>query len=120
MRREELYLADIIEAAEAVEHFLANEEQDAFIVNDLLRSAVLHKLTIIGEAAAHLSDEFRNKHSEIEWADIIGFRNIAIHSYFSVDWKIVWATATEDAPNLRDQVAEILDKEYPPQPSSPN
>ena len=110
MRREELYLADIIEAADAIQQFLRTADKDAFMIDDLLRSAVLHKLTIIGEAAAHLPSEFRVRHSEIEWADIVGFRNIAVHSYFSVDWNIVWLTATQDAPELRDKVAAILDQ----------
>jgi len=81
--------------------------------NDLLRSAVLQKLTIIGEAAARLPIEFRERHSEIEWSDIVGFRNIAIHSYFAVQWSIVWVAATQDAMGLRRQVAEILAREYP-------
>ncbi len=114
MRREEFYLADIVEAADAIEYFLTSVEKSAFLINDLLRSAVLNKLTIIGEAAARLPVEFQEQHPEIEWADIIGFRNIAVHSYFAVDWNIVWTTATKDAPELREQVAAILDKEYPP------
>lgn len=114
MRREELYLSDIVEAADAIEYFLADVDKETFWRDDLLRSAVLHKLTIIGEAAARLSSEFHQRHSEIEWADIVGFRNIAVHSYFSVDWNIVWLTATEDAPALRAKVAHILENEYPP------
>jgi uncharacterized protein with HEPN domain len=86
-------------------------DKNAFLLDDLLRSAVLNKLTIIGEAAGRLSVEFRTRYPEIEWADIIGFRNIAVHSYFAVDWNIVWNTATEDAPTLRDQIAKILDQE---------
>lgn len=52
MRREKLYLADIVEAADAVATFLAGVERDRFVHDDLLRSAVLQKLSIIGEAAA--------------------------------------------------------------------
>ena len=62
MRREELYLTDIVEAADAIEQFLADREQAAFERNDLLRSAVLQKLTIIGEAVARLPIEFREQH----------------------------------------------------------
>lgn len=115
MRREEIYLADIVEAADAIEHFLAGVEKETFLQDDLLRSGILHKLTIIGEAAARLPAEFHERHPEIEWADIIGFRNIAVHSYFSVDWNIVWLTAIEDAPQLRELVTRIIDSEYPPQ-----
>ena len=44
MRREELYLTDIVEAVESIQKFLSGVERTTFINNDLLRSAVLQKL----------------------------------------------------------------------------
>jgi uncharacterized protein with HEPN domain len=113
MRREELYLADMVEAVDAIQDFLQGMNRANFLGNDLVRSAVLQKLLIIGEAAARLPKEFRDRHSEIPWVDIVAFRNIAVHAYFSVDWAIVWIAATKDAPELRALVAEILANEYP-------
>jgi uncharacterized protein with HEPN domain len=107
MRREELYLADIVEAADAIRGFMQGIERSEFLGNDLVRSAVLQKLLIIGEAAARLPKEFRDRHVEIPWSDIVAFRNIAVHAYFSVDWGIVWVTATKDVPELRQAVTEI-------------
>lgn len=115
MRREELYLADIIEAADAVQGFLQGTGRSDFLGNDLVRSAVLQKLLIIGEAAARLPKEFRDRHAGIPWSDIVAFRNIAVHAYFSVDWAIVWVAATQDVPELRLTVAEILASGYPEQ-----
>jgi uncharacterized protein with HEPN domain len=112
MRREELYLTDIVEAADAIQQFLIGIQRDDFLDSDLVRSAVLQKLTIIGEAAARLSKEFQDQHSEIDWADIVGFRNIAVHAYFAVEWPIVWVAATKDAPALRGTIADILAREY--------
>ena len=51
---------------------------------------------------------FRDRHQEVDWADIIGFRNIAVHAYFSVEWPIVWETAIGDMPALRTQIKEML------------
>jgi len=113
MRREELYLADMLEAADAIQQFLAGIDRNSFLESDLLRSAVLQKLTIIGEAAARLPKEFRDRHTDIEWTDIIGFRNITVHAYFAVDWSIIWVTAIQDTPELRRVVADILLREYP-------
>lgn len=113
MRREELYLADMVEAAEAVKEFISDLDRDRFINNDVLRSAVLQKLSIIGEAAARLSKRFRDGHPEVEWDDIIAFRNIAIHAYFTVDWSIVWTTATQEVPILRTQIANIIATDFP-------
>lgn len=44
-------------------------------------------------------------------ADIIGFRNFAVHAYFAVSWSVVWVTATEDVPMLAEQIAAILAEE---------
>lgn len=112
MRAEELYLSDIVEAAEAIASFLTGVSHDEFLQDDLRRSAVLHKLTIIGEAAARLPTDFRERHPEIEWSDIVGFRNIVVHAYFDVDWDIVWVAATKEAQELRQQVGGILAKDY--------
>ena len=112
MRREELYLTDIIEAADAIERFLRNVQKNTFLKNELIQSAVLQKLTIIGEAATRLPKDFRERHSEIEWEDIIGFRNIAIHAYFAVDWSIVWVAATKETSELKRKITDILAKEY--------
>ena len=111
MRREELYLTDIIEAADAIQRFVRNVSKNMFLKDELLQSAVLQKLMIIGEAASRLPKEFRDRHPEIEWEDIIGFRNIAVHAYFAVEWSIVWVAATQEAPELRRKIAETLAKE---------
>ncbi len=81
-------MTDIVEAAESIHRFLTGVKRETFLQDDLLRSAVLQKLTIIGEAVARLPMEFRDRHPEIQWDDIIGFRNIAVHAYFAVDgWR---------------------------------
>ncbi len=108
MRREHLYLQDILEACDMIRAFLASIDTSAFLASELHKAATLQKLTMIGAAAAHLSQAFREAHPQVEWRDIVAFRNIAVHAYFAVQWDIVWATATDDVPMLRRQVMEIL------------
>ena len=111
MRREILYLQDIIEACNLLDTFLEGMDASAFTASELHKAATLQKLAVIGEAAARLPHEFRENHPEVEWRDIIAFRNIAVHAYFSVQWNIVWATAHDDVPVLRNQVLKILQNE---------
>jgi uncharacterized protein with HEPN domain len=113
MRREALYLADILEAADAVSRFVKDVEREDFFADEMRQSAVLQKLIIIGEAAARLPIDFRERHSEVEWVDIVGFRNIAVHEYFAISWSIVWITAVEDVPRMQRKIARILAEEYP-------
>ena len=56
-RRDAQYLADIVEAATDIAGFLEGFDRDQFVASNLLRNAVLHKLQIIGEAAAHVGLE---------------------------------------------------------------
>jgi uncharacterized protein with HEPN domain len=86
MRRERLYLEDIVTAADAIAEFTYAQNPESFEANLMLRSAVVHQLTVIGEAVAHLSEGLRGHHPEIPWTDIKGFRNIIVHNYFGIDW----------------------------------
>ena len=112
MRPEKLYLVDMQEAAKTIQRFIEPVSEDEFLHDELRQSGVIQKLIVIGEAAARLSKAFQEKHPEIEWADIIGFRNIAVHEYFAIMWEIVWETAISDVPKLRNQVAIILETEF--------
>ena len=57
MRREELYVRDIVEAANHIASFIAGLSPSGFEESELVRSAVVQKLAIIGSAAARVSDE---------------------------------------------------------------
>jgi uncharacterized protein with HEPN domain len=112
MRPEVLYLTDVVEAADAIRRFLVEVPRETFLNDEILQSAVLQKLIVIGEAAARLSSDFRADHPGVPWADVVGFRNIAVHEYFAVSWPIVWVTATQDVPSLRADVVAILEDEF--------
>jgi uncharacterized protein with HEPN domain len=74
----------------------------------LLRSAVVQKLAIIGEAAARVSEELKTRCPQVPWPQIIAFRNILVHAYFGIDWDVVWLAARNRCTILREQIAGIL------------
>jgi uncharacterized protein with HEPN domain len=112
MRPEKLYLTDIIEATRAIEKFIRGVDFNEFEQNEMMNSAVLQKLTVIGEAASKLPKEFTKRFPEIPWRDIAGFRTIAVHEYFAVRWDIVWVAASEESPTLRKQIEKVLQYEF--------
>ena len=108
MRHENLYLADMIEAADFVAEFISGTDFDGFERSELIRSAVALKLATIGEAASRVSEDLRRSHPEVPWPQIVAFRNILIHGYFGIEWEIVWNAACYRCPELRAQIAAIL------------
>ena len=108
MRSEKLYLEDIAAACEAIESFIANISKEAFPTNDLIQSAVIRKLEIIGEASARLPESLRSRNPEIDWKAIIGFRNILVHQYFSCDPDIIWEAANSRVGHLKQQILSII------------
>ncbi len=113
MRHEALYLEDIRDAADSITRFIAGFDGEATLrESDVVSSAVVHKLAVIGEASARLSAELKARHPEIAWAEIVAFRNILVHAYFGIDWSVVWLAASTEVPALRMQVAAILETEF--------
>src|SRR4029078_3694568 len=106
MRPDRLYLLDILEAAASLQRFLSGVTEESFSSDEVLQSAVLQKLIVLGEGASRLSDDLCSRHPQIDGKGIIGFRNIAVHAYFSVDWDIVWVAATEEAAMLAHAIEE--------------
>jgi uncharacterized protein with HEPN domain len=106
--REQSYLWDMQTAAREVIGFMKNVKFAQFEKDKLLRSAVERQLLIIGEAANHISPQFRSKHPQIAWPDLIALRNILAHEYGEVLTVRVWLAATKSAPELLESLKGMI------------
>jgi len=70
-------------------------------------NSVCMSLLQIGELANHLTTEFRTLHADIPWKGIIGLRNVVVHGYGQLDMETVWATVTEDLPDLYEKCKQL-------------
>ena len=61
-------------------------------------------LQIIGEAAYLLTNEFKEKHPEVEWKVIIGMRHVLVHDYYQISDEMVWATIQTELLPLKEKV----------------
>jgi uncharacterized protein with HEPN domain len=59
MRHEPSFLKDILSAYRKIEGIVATTSEDSFLTDDVLPAAVLHHLTVIGEAVSRLSADLR-------------------------------------------------------------
>jgi uncharacterized protein with HEPN domain len=108
MRTDRLRLLDAIEQTQLISKF-AQQGQEAFLNDDLVQSAILHRLALLGEACRAVSAEVRDAQPEIPWAQIVAFRNVVVHEYFGIDLELVWAIITERIKILGAQLQAIVD-----------
>lgn len=109
LRDSRAYLHDILTAADAISIFLAGFGYDAYVENDLVRSAVERKFEIIGEALAQLAKVDVDLAAQVSrWRDIVAFRNIIAHGYASLDHSVVWMATTDSLPTLRSEIEALL------------
>ena len=100
MLRDAILIADMVrcakQAATAGKGFTPEQ-----LEGDPDRQAmVLWPLTILGEAAAHVSAAYRSSHPEIPWARIVGLRNTLVHDYTGVDMQAVVEVLHVHVPEL--------------------
>jgi len=108
MDQKKKYYKDILYAISLIDEFLGGIDLfSQYQIDRKTKSAVERQLAIIGEAIKKIKEidanELINYHSSI-----IGFRNILVHSYDSVDDEIVWAIIKKHLKPLEDEVSEKL------------
>jgi uncharacterized protein with HEPN domain len=112
MRKDpKIYLTHIMQSIVLIEKYLDGVSLETFLNSEEKQDLVSRRLEIIGEAVKQLPDDFRKEHPGIPWRDIGDMRNVLIHVYFDLDYTIIWKTATELVPKLKEQIEEILQKE---------
>jgi len=103
-----LYLSEIISSMDKIERYITGLSYDEFILREETIDAVERNIEKIGEAAAAIPDDVRNRHPEVPWKTIVGLRNKVIHHYFAVDHEVIWQIITKNIPETKGMIAGIL------------
>jgi uncharacterized protein with HEPN domain len=93
-------LRHLREAAEKAIKFSAGKTRQSLDDDELLRLGLTKLVEILGEAAKQVSEPTRTRHPEVPWAAAARMRDRLIHHYFDIDLDILWATVSEDLPQL--------------------
>ncbi|MYK51217.1 MAG: DUF86 domain-containing protein, partial [Gemmatimonadetes bacterium] len=69
---------------------------------------VIRKLEIIGEASKQIPDEVRAISPQVPWREMSGMRDRLVHSYFGVNFRLVWKAITDDTPKAKPHIQQLL------------
>jgi uncharacterized protein with HEPN domain len=104
---------DMLDAAKTIVQFTNDVKFEYFIQDRKLQLAVERAVEIIGEAARHVSNIFKQVHPEIPWQRIIAQRNVLAHEYGEIKQDRMWLVATIHIPELITKLEPLL----PPLPT---
>src|SRR3989338_9852783 len=102
-----MFLDHIRDSIAVIEDAIKGKSFEEFVNSIVTQDCVVRSIEIIGEAANNLPEDFQKEHPEIAWRKIVGMRNILAHEYFGVDLKVVWDTAVNKIPVLKEELSKL-------------
>ena len=109
MQKDDLvYAGHMLDMARKALELVRGKNRPDYNTDETLRFALAHLVQVIGEAARHVSKQFRDSHSKIPWKAIVGMRHKVVHDYMNVDEDVVWDTVIKELPPLVTELEKIV------------
>ncbi|MDO9511933.1 MAG: DUF86 domain-containing protein [Bacteroidales bacterium] len=106
-----LYLEDMLLSMDRIEEYLGDIDFKKFKQTYIAVDAIIRNFEIIGEASKNIPTEVQNKYPEMPWKKMYGLRNLITHTYFGIDYEMIWEIAKNNLPQNRLDLFEIIKKE---------
>jgi uncharacterized protein with HEPN domain len=104
-------LLHIQKAIFEIERFTIGSSEIKFEKDEMLASAVLFQLSIIGEAIIHVDQALLEKY-DYPWFKVRAFRNLVTHEYFDIRLASVWKIVEKDLSEFKRTIEKIIENEF--------
>lgn len=102
------YLKHIRDECEYLVEMSKGLYYEKFVDDETLKRAFVRSLEIIGEATKKIPEDFKQQYPHVNWREMAGMRDVLIHSYFGINYNIVWDVVINYIPPLLDSMNEII------------
>ena len=106
-RHSQLRVQDILDAIDRIASYVAGMDYEHFLTDRKTQDAVTRNIEVIGEAARALPEDFKERHADVPWSEIVAMRNVIVHQYFGILPEVVWDVVKNELPTLRSQIAGL-------------
>ena len=107
-RRDLVKCEDMRIYADRAIEYLGSRSLEQFMADDMVQSAVVRCIEVIGEAARLVSEDTRGRAPEIPWPLIVGMRHILAHHYGAVNLDKVYEVVKERLPELLKHLPRLI------------
>ena len=104
-------IQDILNAIAKIRRYVSDVDFETFENDEEIMDAVIHNLTVIGEAANHVPPEIESQYPDIPWRQMIDLRNFSVHAYWNLHPSVIWDTIQNDLPPLVELLNSLLSNE---------
>ena len=101
------YIQKALLEIKAIINYTRGLSFDDFLSDSKTIDATMFRLQQMIEHIKEISSNFKEKHSEIPWVDIVGFRNRIVHEYGKTDYTTVYEIITVNIYQLKELFENI-------------
>jgi len=106
-----LFIEDVLNCIKKIEKYTKGLSFEEFCKNDMAADAIIRNFEVIGEALKKIPEEIKKRHSDVEWKEAAGFREVLIHDYFGIDLESVWDTVKNNIPSFKRHISKVFKSE---------
>lgn len=107
MKDDRVYLLHIRDCLDRISRY-TSQGREAFLSDTLIQDGTIRNLQTLAESSQRLSSMMKQRHQEIDWRNISGFRNVVVHDYLGIDVEQIWDIVERDLPALKRAVDAML------------
>ncbi len=101
------YMEKALSEIEAIIQYTNGLSFEEFMCDVKTIDATMFRLQQMIEHIKEISSNFKEKHSEIPWVDIVGFRNRIVHEYGKTDYTTVYEIIMVNIYQLKELFENI-------------
>ena len=102
-------LADMARFADVAVRLVGGLTLEELKADERTSLALERAIEILGEAAGRVSQEWRDRHPELPWREMVGTRNRLAHAYFATELFILHEIATRLLPPMLPRLRQIAE-----------
>lgn len=106
MRSDADRIKDIAKSILIIE-MLAAGGKEAFVADQAIQERIIYHFQVIGEAANGISRATLSQYPDVNWSEVVGFRNVLVHQYWAIDLEIVWSVTQLILPGLKPIIEQM-------------